>query len=172
MSRALKLTIAAVVSLLAIILIGGLIVTRLASDYISPARAGKILMERHPDAVITGTETEEYETRLFYEIEFTLNSNRHSATIDGENGKILADTAEKEGSAEKVPEDFNIQAATEKAIADAGFSHEEVTVKNASLENENGKAVYDIEFINSGTRYEYIINAENGTVESITTKAE
>ena len=172
MSRALKLTVTAVISLAVIILIGGLILFRITSDTIPPGKAAEIITQVHPGAVVTETDTERTSDKLLYEIEYVLNNQHHTAILDGENGKILSDTAQNDILPEPVPEEITVEYATRKAVADAGFSPADITVKKANLENRDGKAVYEIKFICRGTEYEYIINAETGTIESITTKAE
>ncbi len=170
MSRALKLTLAAVVAFLVILLVGGLLLTRIISNTIPPGKAGEIIAREHPGAIVTEIDKEYNGNKLLYEVEYVLNNKNYSAVLDGESGEILSDSAQADTSS-PVKEELTVQKATQKAIADAGFSPGEVTLKEASLENHEGKVAYVIEFIYSGTKYEYIINAETGTIESITTKA-
>lgn len=171
MKRALKLTIAALVTFFVLVITGGLILFRIASDTIPPGKAKEIITRMHPGAVITDTDTEHHSGTLLYEIEYILNNKHHTAILDGESGNILSDTAQNEIIPEPVSEDINVEYATKKAITDAGLSPGEVNLKKATLENREGRAVYEIKFTHSGTEYEYIINAESGIIESITTKA-
>ena len=50
------------------------------------------------------------------------------------------------------------------ALTDAGFTADEVSGLKGSLEEENGSAAYEIEFVAKDTKYEYTIDAKNGTV--------
>ena len=50
------------------------------------------------------------------------------------------------------------------ALKDAGLSESDVTFKKAELDHSHGTQVYDIEFYTSDTKYDYEIDASNGTV--------
>lgn len=54
--------------------------------------------------------------------------------------------------------------ATRIALEHAQLKHDEVTDIQVKLDNEDGKAVYEVEFTQNGTEYEYEIDAESGTV--------
>ena len=49
-------------------------------------------------------------------------------------------------------------------LKDAGLSESDVTFKKTELDNSHGTQVYDIEFYTSDTKYDYEIDASNGTV--------
>lgn len=53
------------------------------------------------------------------------------------------------------------------ALADAGFSESEVTMRGVKYEREHGRAVYDIEFVAGGTKYDYDIDALSGEIVSL-----
>ncbi len=60
-------------------------------------------------------------------------------------------------------EDF-LDIAKAAALKDAGLSESDVTFKKTELDNSHGTQVYDIEFYTSDTKYDYEIDASNGTV--------
>lgn len=45
------------------------------------------------------------------------------------------------------------------AIKDAGFTFEDVQIRKVDLDKDNGKLIYEIEFIQGNDRYEYEIDA-------------
>ena len=173
MSRGWKLTITAIISFLIIIIIGGLIIARIISGYVSPTKATQILLTRHPSAYVTEIDTETLGTKFIYEVDFVLNNTEHTAKIDRKTGDIVYDTAKNipDSSQNKIPVELNIQSATEIAIKDAGLNVSEVTVTKAELENSDGNAVYKIDFIYDTIEYEYILNSETGAIESISSRS-
>ena len=60
-------------------------------------------------------------------------------------------------------EDF-LDIAKAAALKDAGLSESDVTFKKTELDHSHGTQVYDIEFYTSDTKYDYEIDASNGTV--------
>ena len=60
-------------------------------------------------------------------------------------------------------EDF-LDIAKAAALKDAGLSESDVTFKKTDLDHSHGTQVYDIEFYTSDTKYDYEIDASNGTV--------
>lgn len=57
-------------------------------------------------------------------------------------------------------------AAKEIALAHAGFSEAEVTLKKVELDRDDGRIEYEVEFRKDGVKYEYDIDAESGAVVS------
>lgn len=50
------------------------------------------------------------------------------------------------------------------ALAHAGFSEAEVTLKKVELDRDNGRIEYEVEFRKDGIKYEYEIDAESGEI--------
>ena len=50
------------------------------------------------------------------------------------------------------------------ALGHAGVSETAANFKKIKLDNKNGKAVYEIEFISNNARYEFIIDAKSGSI--------
>lgn len=67
---------------------------------------------------------------------------------------------------EMVPGSAYIGIAQAKAIAlnHAGFTASQVMVTKASMDRENGRMVYEIEFRRNGVEYEYEIDAQSGAI--------
>lgn len=66
---------------------------------------------------------------------------------------------------------ITLDAAKEAALSDAGLTAADVTFTEASLDYEDGIAVYDIEFYTATHEYEYEINAVSGAIYSKSAEA-
>lgn len=62
------------------------------------------------------------------------------------------------------PQENSLDEAKAAALRDAGLSESDVTFKKTELDHSHGTQVYDIEFYTSDTKYDYEIDASNGTV--------
>ena len=68
------------------------------------------------------------------------------------------------GNSTAQPQEDSLDEAKAAALKDAGLSESDVTFKKTELDNSHGTQVYDIEFYTSDTKYDYEIDASNGTV--------
>lgn len=130
------------------------------------------------DATFIKTEFDKQDN--VYDIEFICGAMEYEYEIDAINGKILESSAEPayvtdsdDGAVAPQPEYIGLARAKEIALDDAGVNAEDVTYKKAKLDKDDGKAVYDIEFVTKTKDYEYEIDAITGDivnkdVESIT----
>ncbi len=59
---------------------------------------------------------------------------------------------------------IGLEAAKAAALADAGLSASDVTFTKEKQDRDNGVTVYDLEFYNASTKYDYEINAVTGAV--------
>ena len=64
----------------------------------------------------------------------------------------------------KLTPKVNIKTSDTIALGHAGVSETAANFKKIKLDNKNGKAVYEIEFIANNSRYELSIDAGNGSV--------
>lgn len=60
--------------------------------------------------------------------------------------------------------DIGAQAAKAAALKHAGLSESQVRELQAEWDNENGRAVYEVEFKSGGMEYDYVIDAATGAV--------
>ena len=63
-----------------------------------------------------------------------------------------------------VPGEIGLEKAKEIALADAGFTAEQVKFKRAKRDREDGVVIYEIEFERNGREYEYEIHAGTGAI--------
>ena len=71
---------------------------------------------------------------------------------------------DKEGDSTVQSQEVSPDGAKAAALKDAGLSESDVTFKKTELDHSHGTQVYDIEFYTSDTKYDYEIDASNGTV--------
>ena len=65
---------------------------------------------------------------------------------------------------EAATDDIGIDKATEIALADAGFSEGDVQFTKQAADIDDGVNIYEIEFTQGETQYEYDIDAATGTI--------
>lgn len=128
----------------------------------------------------TKEETENEDGIVIYELEFYSDDYEYEYEINATNGKLISHSKEtlfqSEDSGQKdsqstdrneetaQSEYIGIKAAKEKALEDAGVSAGAATFTKAKLDQDDGIAVYDIEFFTSKYEYEYEINAKTGSI--------
>ena len=102
-----------------------------------------------------------------YEIEFTQGNTEYEYDIDAATGDILKqDTEVATAAPTQGNESITEEAAKEIALTQAGFKADEVTFTKVKLETDDGRSVYEIEFMKDTTEYEYNIDAATGEVLS------
>ena len=64
------------------------------------------------------------------------------------------------------PQQIGKDAAMDIALADAGFSRDQVTGLRAEFDYDDGVPEYDVEFRSGGYEYDYEIHAKTGAIRS------
>lgn len=138
------------------------------------------------DANITSVseETSEDGTKQV-KVEFTSNGKEYNYTFDADSGEIVEKESDSEISETSETSESTAEATAKKlsakdrdsivaaAMAAAGVTAEDSEVLGVEQETEDGLNQVDIDFVNSGTRYHYILNAETQEViETSTSPAE
>ena len=114
-------------------------------------------------AVFTKAERDYDDGRLEYELEFHTDSAAYEVTVDAATGRVL--DYEKENLRSSTGStDIGAQAAKAAALKHAGLSESQVRELQAEWDNENGRAVYEVEFKSGGMEYDYVIDAATGAV--------
>ena len=67
--------------------------------------------------------------------------------------------------------DIGKDAALEAALQDAGVTKEEATRLKTSKDRDDGRMIYEIQFDENGTEYDYEIAAEDGTILTADTES-
>lgn len=109
--------------------------------------------------------------QFIYEVEFVADGKKYDYHIKAADGTVIKKEIEElEGQpltgqhVDQSVELIGLDAAKGRALEDAGLSAHDVTYTKEKLESEDGISVYDIEFYNDSAKYDYEINAVNGTI--------
>ena len=114
-------------------------------------------------AVFTKAERDYDDGRLEYELEFHTDSAAYEVTVDAATGRVL-DYEKENLRGGTGSTDIGAQAAKAAALKHAGLSESQVRELQAEWDNENGRAVYEVEFKSGGMEYDYVIDAATGAV--------
>lgn len=103
-----------------------------------------------------------------YEIEFLTDTSEYDYTILAADGSVrersseaLARPAQDSASGNTY---IGVDTAKETALAHAGLTEAEISFSKAKLENDDGIAVYEVEFYKDRMEYEYEIDAVTGQI--------
>lgn len=102
-----------------------------------------------------------------YDIDFYTAETEYDYEINAVTGAIIEKTSEafRAGTSQNQQGDLiGLEAAKEIALTDAGLTTADVTFFKEKQDVSDGITVYDIEFFNAETKYEYEINATTGAV--------
>lgn len=114
-------------------------------------------------AVFTKAERDYDDGRLEYELEFHTDSTAYEVTVDAATGRVQ-DYEKENLRGGTGSTDIGAQAAKAAALKHAGLSESQVRELQAEWDNENGRAVYEVEFKSGGMEYDYVIDAATGAV--------
>ena len=154
--------------------------TSASSAQISMDEAKKIALEnagvQETDAVYVNAKLDYDDGKTTYDVEFYCGNTQYDYEIYAFTGAVLSydhdienDPAASAFSSGEVK--IDLDAAKAAALKQAGLSAEDVTMKEAKLEYDDGKAVYQIEFFHAQTEYDYKIDANNATVLEFDTES-
>lgn len=155
---------------------------------ISEAEAKEIAYQQVPGSETAGTAivTEDFDDlKKTYDVQLTYNDMLYEFEIVARNGEIVNQEAERIGAVQQ-PAQQNTQAATQasgQAANDIGIEKaKEIALQNvsgatdaditkASIDNENGTLIYEIEIIYNEMEYDFDINASTGDIVGHSTES-
>lgn len=109
--------------------------------------------------------------RMIYEIEFKTADKEYEIDIDAQSGEVLEveiETLKKAPSSTGSSSNYIGESAAKSiAFKDAGVSESQSSSLKVELDRQNGIMVYEVEFIYSGYKYEYDIDALSGKILEI-----
>lgn len=94
-----------------------------------------------------------------------------TSAANSENPTTATPVKGTQSNASSGTSQIGVEAAKNKALADAGLSASAVTFTKARLDYDDRIAVYDVEFYTSTHEYEYEINASTGAVHDKSVEA-
>lgn len=169
-----KRTATAVAALaLVLALLAGLTTQTLAaSTYIGEDEAKAVALEHSgvAESEASFVKLARYDKRgvVRYDLEFLTASRKYSYEIDAVTGKVLSHHskslkrpgAPSDGGAEYI----GFEKAKAIALTHAGVADSDVRKYESELDRENGRMIYEIEFVSGRMEYEYEIDAVTGDI--------
>ena len=119
--------------------------------------------------------------RTVYDVEFLSGGNEYDYEIDAATGAVRSFDTERDDS---IPSggsatggttgtgDIGRDAAVAAALQHAGLTEAEITNLYVKADRDDGRTVYDVEFLSGGNEYDYEIDAATGAVRSFDTERE
>ena len=86
------------------------------------------------------------------------------ATTAAEETTTVEETTAAPETTEAATDDIGIDKAIEIAVADAGFSVGDVNITKQNPDIDDGINIYEVEFTQGETKYEYDIDAATGKI--------
>lgn len=141
--------------------------------YLTTAQAKDIALKAAgvsaSDVIFVRAQLGEDDGRMEYDIEFYINGTEYDFEIDAVTGAILSYDMEIEGF--HIPttnpsqnEYINSESAYAKALERAGLASDKVVKHFVKLDNDDGRALYEVEFVCDGTEYEIEVDALTGEI--------
>ena len=98
-----------------------------------------------------------------YEVEFVVDGKEYDYDIDASTGQILAFDGDAE-SYQPQEGEITVSQALDIALEKAGLARDQVQVTQSQLELDEGRRVYEIQFVNGDQEYEATIDAATGAI--------
>lgn len=95
-------------------------------------------------------------------------SQQTEGANQGDSGRQAAEVVKEN---EEKQEDAGLEQAKDAALTNAGLEASQVTFTKAELDYDDGRDVYDIEFVTSVMKYEYEIKADDYSVLEMSKEA-
>ena len=134
--------------------------------YISEEDAMQIALKEAGGGTVVKIKFKKDDGIYVYKVEVINGQYEYEIEINAETGKVLDVDREliEQTPSEEDNSRIGLEAAKDKALADAGQNSADVTYTKAELDYEDGIPVYEIEFYTADYKYEYEINALTGAV--------
>lgn len=120
-------------------------------------------------ATFTKTAPDYDDGMLVYDVEFHTGDCAYEYEIDAATGRVYAKSAEtfQAPAQHHTPgtgTTIGIDKAKAAALSHAGFTADQVRITKTEMDRDDGRMVYEIEFLSGGVEYEYKIDAQTGDV--------
>lgn len=154
-------------AILALVMIMAIATCALAAGEITLEQAKQAALERAgvtADAATFVKAHPDYDDgRPTYEIKFFTDDTEYEIEVDARTGRIT------EFDTEYFQRDFSTKNVTEEearqiALAQAGFKAEDVRFTKCRMDRDDGRLVYEIEFVNGTMEYEFDVDATSGRI--------
>lgn len=150
-----------------------------ASDkaYIGYDRAKSIALEHAGvaagNAVSMQAELDWEDGRMVYEVEFFAGTKEYEYDIDATTGtihKFKVDEHQQTSGDDTSITYITAAKAKESALNHAGLTDSQISKLEIEFDKDDGTPIYEVEFYNGNTKYEYKIDAETGNIRKFDSK--
>ena len=150
------------VLVLAIMVVGACALAEVSLD-----EAKQIALERAgvtaENAVFTKAYLDDDDGRKEYEIEFYVDQTKYEMDVDAATGEVR--DYETESPALKVTDgQITEEQARQIVLAKVGLKGKNVALKKAKLDEDDGRGVYEVEFVSDSMEHEFGIDAGTGEI--------
>lgn len=169
------ISITIIVAILAVLIIGGSLITRSVSESNSIGEANAknfAFADAGIDPASVGTARTKFDFedgQFVYEVEFVAGNTEYEYLIKASDGSVLKKQIETVGANGKdtnASAQITIDDAKQVALSDANLDISQVTFVKEKMDYDNGVAVYEFEFYYGNVEYEYEIDANTGAIHS------
>lgn len=104
--------------------------------------------------------------RNIYDIEFYADNTKYEYEINAADGSVISSErdANVNNGAAQGDAGLDAEAAKAAALAEAGLTEDAVTFVRTSLDYDDGRRIYDIEFVSNDVEYSFEISADDGSI--------
>lgn len=104
--------------------------------------------------------------RNIYDIEFYADNTKYEYEINAADGSVISSErdANVNNGAAQGDAGLDAEAAKAAALAEAGLTEDAVTFVKTSLDYDDGRRIYDIEFVSNDVEYSFEISADDGSI--------
>lgn len=114
------------------------------------------------EAVVKSVEFDMENSVMVYEVEFYAKGNEYEMDVDAVSGTVIK-MQHKQVSV-NTEGLMSENRAAEIALSVAGVEAKDAQGLHTEMDNENGRLIYEVEFIAGGTKYEYHLDGQTGEV--------
>ena len=117
------------------------------------------------DAQILRVRIDREDGRTVYEVDFIAGGAKYEYDIDVQTGEILKSEREQFATgSSSTGESIGEEKAKEIALAHAGIKAADAQILRVRIDREDGRTVYEVDFIAGGAKYEYDIDVQTGEI--------
>ena len=136
---------------------------------VSLEQAKQIALERagvaaDAGAVFTKAHRDFDDGREVYDLEFWAGDSEYELDVDAATGQVTEFEVEQHPRAWNEGALVSLDEAKGIALAKVGLKASDVRFKKARTDRDDGRPVYEIEFVSGGTEYEFDIDAATGAI--------
>lgn len=140
-----------------------------ARGEVSLEQAKQIALERagvaaDAGAAFTKAHRDSDDGRAVYDLEFRVGDKEYELDVDAATGAVTEFEVERHRRALDEGVAISLDEAKGIALAKTGLKAEDVRFKKARLDRDDGRKVYEIEFLSGGMEYEFDIDAATGAI--------